>query len=318
VTKQTVQFGMYIPQVSFTFREMLDRAVLCEELGIASFWLYDHLYAPGTPDIDALEGWTLATALLASTSTLRVGHMVIDNNLRHPVLLAKMATTLDVISDGRLNLGIGSGSYEAEHHEGGFPWGSIGERTERLAESLEIITRMFEQKRTTVEGRHFSTHEIANLPQPVQKPRPPIYVGGVGERYTLPLVARYADVWNVPTYGLAELDRATATLNRECEKHGRDPASVRRSLEAVLVLAPDEAGLEELLARAERRYQAPGWGLHEGGFIGTPEAVTERIAKLVDDGFTEFIFFPSDRGGGSALRLFAEQVIPNFRADNER
>ncbi len=313
MTKGQVQFGIYTPQVSFTYPDILRRARLCEELGLSSFWLYDHLYAPGLPENDALEGWTLATALLASTSTLRVGHMVINNNFRHPVLLAKMATTLDVISQGRLNLGIGSGSYAEEHHEGGFPWGTRRERTQRLAESLDIITRMFEQERTTVEGQIFSVHDVANLPRPVQKPRPPVYVGGIGERYTLPLVAQYADVWNVPTYGLAQLATASQRLDGECEKLSRDPTTLRRSLEAVLVLAADDAALAAALARAERRYPGPGWGLHEGGFIGTPATVTDRIARSVDEGFSEFIFFPYDRGEGTVLSLLAEEVVPNFR-----
>jgi alkanesulfonate monooxygenase SsuD/methylene tetrahydromethanopterin reductase-like flavin-dependent oxidoreductase (luciferase family) len=313
VNNEPVQFGIYIPQVSFQFREILERALLCEKVGLSSFWLYDHLYTPGLPGNDALEGWTLATALLTSTSTLRVGHLVINNNLRHPVLLAKMATTLDAISDGRLNLGIGSGSYEAEHHEGGFPWGPVGERTQRLAESLEIITGMFARDRTTFEGRYFSTDGIPNLPRPVQRPRPPIYVGGMGERYTLPLVARYADIWNVPTYGLAQWERAAQQLDAECEKLGRDPTSLGRSLEAVLVLGPDDRTVADALGRAERRYQGPGWGLQEGGFIGTPAAVTDRIAALVDQGFTQFIFFPHDRGDASTLSLLAEQVMPNFR-----
>ena len=112
------RFGIYIPQVAASFEELLAQAQRCEAGGITSFWLYDHLYGPGMPDRDGLEAWTLATALLARTTELRVGHLVLNNNFRHPVLLGRMATTLDVISGGRLNLGIGSGSYEAEHHEG--------------------------------------------------------------------------------------------------------------------------------------------------------------------------------------------------------
>src|ERR1700737_4097527 len=115
--------GIYIPQVGLGFEDLLERALRCEALGFASFWVFDHLYAPGLPDQSSLEGGTVAPALLARTSALRVGHLVLDNNLRHPALTAKMATTLDVISGGRLEVGIGSGSYQQEHREGGFPWG---------------------------------------------------------------------------------------------------------------------------------------------------------------------------------------------------
>ncbi len=308
-----VDFGIYIPQVSFGFEDMLARAQLCEKLGITSFWLYDHLYTPGLPAFPALEGWTLATALLARTSTLRVGHLVVDNNLRHPALLAKMATTLDVISGGRLELGLGSGSYETEHQEGGFAWGSLRERTERLEEGLEIVTRMFAEERTTFAGRHYQVRDLPSLPRPVQSPRPPIHVGGIGERFTLPLAARFADVWNVPTYGLGRAQKAQAALDAECERQGRDPATLRRSLEAVLVLAADDAAADEARAVAERRYPGAGWGVDDGGFVGTPAAVVDRIGWYADQGFTLFVFFPFDRGGEATLRLLAEDVMPHFR-----
>jgi len=310
---QAVEFGIYVPQVALGFEDLLQRALWCEELGFSSFWVYDHLYTPGLPDQPAFEGWTLATALLARTTRLRVGHLVLDNNLRHPALLARMATTLDVISGGRLEFGIGSGSYEAEHHEGGFPWGPASERSARLGEALEIITRMFAGERTTFEGEHYRVRDLANLPRPVQQPRPPIHIGGVGERYTLPLVARFADVWNVPTYGLGDWEQKLGVLESACERVGRDPAAIRRSLEAVLVLAPDGRALAEARARAERRYAGPGWGLQEGGFIGTPAAVVDRIGEQVERGVSLFVFFPSDRGDEAGLRLFAEEVMPHFR-----
>jgi len=112
-TTAGLEFGVYLPQVSLTFEQMLGRALECERLGYDALWLYDHLYAPGLPSVPSLEPWTLATALLARTSRLRAGHLVLCNNFRHPAVLAKMATTLDVISGGRLELGIGSGSVEA-------------------------------------------------------------------------------------------------------------------------------------------------------------------------------------------------------------
>jgi len=309
---ERVDFGVYIPQLAFGFDDVLGRARLCEELGFDSFWLFDHLYGPGLPGQPALEGWTLATALLSLTSTLRVGHLVVNNNFRHPVLLGKMATTLDVISGGRLELGIGSGSYEAEHHEGGFPWGSVAERSARLGEALEILTSMFAEERTSFEGQHFNVRDIPNLPRPVQSPRPPIHVGGVGERYTLPLVARYADVWNVPTYGLGRWEQAATALDAECEKLGRDPASLRRSIEAVVVLAPDEPSLASARAWAERRYRGPGWGLEEGGFIGTVPTVVDRVGQFIDKGITFFVFFVHDRGEPETLALLAE-VLAQFR-----
>ena len=309
---ERVDFGIYVPQLAFGYDDVLGRARLCDELGISSLWLFDHLYGPELPDTPAFEGWTLATALLAQTTRLRVGHLVLCATFRHPALLARMATTLDVISGGRLELGIGSGSYEAEHDRAGIPWGTFEQRTELLGETLEILTRMFTGEPTTFTGKHFQLTDMPNLPPPVQQPRPPIHVGGVGERRTLPLVARYADVWNVPTYGLGDFDHKRAVLAAECERIGRDPATIGVSLEAVMVLAPDDASLTEQLAKAERRFPGAGWGLHEGGYIGTPPAVVDRIGALVDRGVTSFVFFTSDRAAEPTLRLFADEVMPHF------
>lgn len=306
-----IEVGVYIPPVAMGFADLVARAQLCESLGLTSFWLYDHLYAPGLPGQPALEAWTLATALLARTTRLRVGHLVLDNNLRHPALLAKMASTLDVISAGRLDLGLGSGSWAPEHVEGGFPWGTAAERAERLGEALEIITRMFTGEPVSFAGRHYRVEGLRGVPRPAQRPGPPIHVGGVGERLTLPLVARYADVWNVPTYGLAHWERRVGVLEAACERVGRDPASIRRSQQAVLVLAPDDAALADAQSRAERRYAGPRWGVEAGGFVGTPPAIVERIVAQVERGITLFIFLPWDRGGERTLRLLAEEVMPH-------
>lgn len=307
-----VEFGIYVPQVAFDYPDLLHRAHRCESLGFTSLWLYDHLWAPGLPDAPSLEAWTLATALLTETTTLRVGHMVLCNNFRHPVLLAKMAATLDVISNGRLDLGIGSGSVADEHDQAGFAWDSPAERSERLGEALEILTRMFRGGPVTFSGEHYQVSDVPSLPLPVQSPRPPIIVGGVGERYTLPLVARYADVWNVPTYALGDLPTKIAALGRECERIGRDPDEIRYSIEAVLALAPDEQSLGEVRRVAQRRFGAPGFGLEEGGFVGTPTTVIDRVGELTDLGFSHFVFFTHDRAADATLDLLAAEVLPTF------
>ena len=302
-TQRSIEFGIYLPQVSFSSTDIINRAQVTESLGFDSLWLYDHLYGPGLPDLPSFEGWTLATYLLAQTTTLRVGHLVLCNNFRHPVLLGKMASSLDVLSGGRLELGIGSGSVAQEHHETGLPWGSYPERSERLAESLEILTQMFTGRPTTFSGSHYEVANVPSLPAPIQSPRPPIHVGGIGPRRTLPIVARYADVWNVPTYGLARWEDSQRTLEAECERIGRDPDTIRRSLEAVLVTAR---------AKAERRYGGDGWGMEAGGFVGTPPMVVERIGEMIGKGITTFVFFTYDRAEPRTLELFANEVMPAF------
>lgn len=307
-----VDVGIYLPQIGFDYAEIRKRARSVEDLGFHSLWLFDHLYGPELPDRASFEGWTLATALLTETTRLRVGQLVVSNTLRHPALLGKMATTLDVISDGRLELGLGSGSYAPEHGRAGIPWGSFAERSAQLGEALEIVTTMFAQPRTTFSGRHYAVRDLPNVPPPVQRPRPPIHVGGAGERRTLPLVARYADVWNCPTYALGELAAKRAVLERECTAIGRDPGEIRVSLEAVLVLGADRTGVTDALAVAERRFPGPGFGLHEGGFIGTPDEIVKKMQAHAADGVSMFVFFTHDRAAPETLRLLAEEVLPGL------
>jgi alkanesulfonate monooxygenase SsuD/methylene tetrahydromethanopterin reductase-like flavin-dependent oxidoreductase (luciferase family) len=307
-----LDIGVFVPQMAFSYEDVLHRAVRCEELGIGSVWLYDHLYGPGAPDISSLEAWTVATALLARTERLRVGHMVLCNQFRHPTLLAKMATTLDQVSAGRLELGIGSGSVEDEHNRAGLDWASFRERSERLGETLEILHQAFATGKVDFAGKHYTVRDMPIVPGPVQQPRPPIVVGGVGEKYTLPLVARYADVWNVPTYALAELENKLSVLRSLCADIGRDPGSIVLSVEAVMALAPDEASLPKVREVAERRFGGPGFGLHDSGLIGTPQAIVDRLRELQALGFRQIVLFTHDRASNETLELLASAVIPEL------
>lgn len=303
------EIGVYLPQMGFTYDQLLHRALRCEKLGIDSLWFYDHLYGPGAPDYPSMEAWTLATALLSRTDRIRIGHMVLCNQFRHPALLAKMATTLDQISAGRLQLGIGSGSIEDEHSRVGLPWGTFAQRSERMGETLQILHQAFSDEVINFTGKHFTVSNMPIKPGAVQQPRPPIIVGGVGEKYTLPLVARYADVWNVPTYALGELEHKLAVLRSICDDVGRDPSSIVLSVEAVMALAPDDASLPAVRQLAEKRFGIPAFGLNEGGLIGTPPAIVDRIGELVELGFGQIVLFTHDRGSDETLDLLAAQVI---------
>jgi alkanesulfonate monooxygenase SsuD/methylene tetrahydromethanopterin reductase-like flavin-dependent oxidoreductase (luciferase family) len=303
------EIGVYVPQMGFTYEQILHRAQRCDELGIDSLWLYDHLYGPGAPDYPSMEAWTLATALLSRTERIQVGHMVLCNQFRHPAVLAKMATTLDQISAGRLQLGIGSGSLEDEHHRVGMDWGTFRERSEKLGETLEILHQAFGNELIDFAGKHFTVRDMPIKPGPVQQPRPPIVVGGVGEKYTLPLVARYADVWNVPTYALGELEHKVSVLRSLCDEVGRDPSSIVLSVEAVMALAPDDKSLPAVSQLAEKRFGVPAFGLEEGGLIGTPPAIVNRIHELQHLGFGQIVLFTHDRGSDETLELLAAEVI---------
>jgi len=146
-------------------------------------------------------------------------------------------------------------------------------------------------------------------PGPVQQPRPPIIVGGVGEKFTLPLVARYADVWNVPTYALGDLDHKVSVLRSICDEVGRDPSTIVLSVEAVMALAPDDASLQAVRQLAEKRFGIPAFGLKEGGLVGTPPAIVDRLHELVELGFGQIVLFTHDRGSDETLNLLASDVI---------
>lgn len=306
------EIGVYLPQMGFSFDDMLHRARRGEELGIDSLWLYDHLYGPGMPDYPSMEAWTLAAALLSRTDTLRVGHMVLCNQFRHPVTLAKMATTLDQICGGRLSLGIGSGSIEDEHRRAGLPWGSFAERSEQLGETLQILRQAFTDERIDFAGKHFTVTDMPIKPGAVQRPGPPIVVGGVGEKFTLPLVARYADVWNVPTYALGQIEEKIAALRSICENVGRDPQTITLSIEAVMALAPDDASLPKVRSLAEKRFGGEGFGLHDTELIGTPAEMVDRLGVLVEMGFGQIVLFTHDRCSDQTLELLAGEVIPQL------
>ncbi len=306
------EIGVYLPHMGLSFDETLVRTRRCEDLGIDSLWLYDHLCGPGMPEYPSMEAWTLATALLARTDRIRVGHMVLCNQFRHPVTLAKMATTLDQISGGRLSLGIGSGSIEDEHRRAGFAWGTFAERSGRLAETLQILDQAFTEERIDFAGEHFTVSDMPVKPGPVQKPRPPIVVGGVGEKYTLPLVARFADVWNVPTYALADVEAKLAALQSICADVGRDPADIVLSVEAVMALAPDDATLPRVREFAEKRFGGPGFGLHDAGLVGTAPAIVDRLGELIAMGFGQIVLFTHDRCSEETLGLLSAEVIPHL------
>jgi alkanesulfonate monooxygenase SsuD/methylene tetrahydromethanopterin reductase-like flavin-dependent oxidoreductase (luciferase family) len=274
----------------------------------------DHLYPPMLPTLPAFEAWTTATALAAVTTRVRIGHLVLCNGFRHPALLAKMAITLDHASGGRLDLGLGSGSYAPEFAAYGLDFPSARERAERLGEALEVITRLFAEERSSFAGRYYALHEAPSLPRPLQRPRPPIHVGGAGERHTLPLVARHADVWNCPTYALGALEHKLAALRAACAAIGRDPATLGVTEEAVLALVERRDQVDAARALAARRFAGPGWGFEAGGYCGTPDAVVARLRERAALGVRGVVFFFHDRVEPATLRLLAREVVPQAAA----
>ncbi len=195
-------------------------------------WLFDH-FAPIFSDLDGpcFEGWTLLSAFAAQTTRLRVGLMVTGNTYRHPAVHAHMAATVDVISNGRLDFGIGAGWNEYEHTSMGIPLYAPGERIRRLGEACEITKRLFTQHLTDFDGRYYQLKEARCEPKPVQKPYPPFVIGGGGEQLTLRVVARYADVWNFAGGPVEQFTRKVGILHEHCAEVGRDPTEIELSVQ---------------------------------------------------------------------------------------
>lgn len=225
-------FGIKTSQQDTSWADMLSVWTAADDIDVfTSAWNFDHFYPIFSDSAgECLEGWTTLAALAQATKRLRVGSMVNGVVYRHPAVLAAMASSLDVISGGRLELGIGAGWNDEECDAYGIRLGTLTERFDRFAEACEIIKGLLTEELTSFEGRYFTLREARNNPPGVQKPHPPICIGGGGERRTLPLVARYADHWNCPVFDVDRFRAKRAVLGEACAAIGRDPAEIMNSV----------------------------------------------------------------------------------------
>jgi F420-dependent oxidoreductase-like protein len=212
-------------------------------------WLFDHMAAiHGDVSGDCLEGWTALAALAAITKRLRLGLMVTGNTYRHPAVLAKIAATTDVISGGRLDLGIGAGWNEYEHESMGIPLYQPGERIRRLDEACDILKGLFQNETFSYDGRYYTLKEARCIPHPVQKPYPPIVIGGSGEKLTLKVVAKHADIWNYTGADVEEFKHKMNVLDEHCTAIGRNPADIVRSYQHRMKPGEYDWSVEDLKA----------------------------------------------------------------------
>jgi F420-dependent oxidoreductase-like protein len=210
-------------------------------------WLFDH-FNPIHSDVNGpcFEGWTLLSALAAQTERLRLGLMVAGNTYRHPAVHAHMAATVDVISGGRLDFGVGAGWNEYEHESMGIPLYPPGERIRRLGEACEITKRLWTQPLTDFDGRYYQLQEARLEPKPIQQPHPPIVIGGSGEQLTLRVAARYADIWNITGPDVETFRHKVRVLHEHCAEVGRDPAEIELSVQARIAYDDLAATVEAL------------------------------------------------------------------------
>jgi len=285
---------------------LLEAGVRADRLGFDTLWTWDHLYPiVGSHEGPMFEAWLTLAAWAQATERIRIGLMVGANTFREPALTAKMATTLDHISNGRAILGIGGVWFETEHEEFGIPFGDgFPERLRWLGEALPIMRGMLHGERPTATGPRYATKAVRNDPPPIQE-RLPLLIGGGGEQVTLKLVARYGDANNVGG-GLENVKRKEAILVQHCETVGRDPAEIERTTGIGTVFIRDDRAEAERLFRAafERNRIDKPW---EDQPVGTPEDVVELIAPFLDIGYRHLIAgFPSPYDEESMTRLSTE------------
>jgi F420-dependent oxidoreductase-like protein len=278
-----IRFGIQTPQQHTTWPEILSLWQEIDTLGYDTAWVFDH-FLPifSDPTGPCLEAWTALSALAVATRKVRLGVMVTGNTYRHPAVLAKMATTVDIISGGRLILGIGAGWFEQEHQEYGIPFHTTGGRLRRLEEAIEIIKRLWTDERANFSGRYHELRNASFKPKPLQQPHPPIMIGASGENMALGIVARHAQMWN--SFGTPEVFRhKIERLNDHCERAGRDPATIEKS-----VLLSGQFPLNE----AHRQ-------IDEYAAAGVTHLIFSLSASVNSD--REFV------------RRFAEEIIPAYK-----
>jgi F420-dependent oxidoreductase-like protein len=214
---------------------------IADEAGFDHCWCMDHFATLGGHDDGPIfEAWTLLAAMAAATSRTRIGCAVTGNTYRHPAVLAKAAVTIDHLSGGRLEFGIGAGWAENEHTMLGLPFGTAGDRADRLEEACQVIRSLWTQARASFAGQHYQLTDAVAEPKPVQQPHPPIWIGGAGRRRTLRIAAQHASVWNAPGGSPEEVTELSGVLDRHCAEVGRDPSEIRRSVQVRMPAAPDE------------------------------------------------------------------------------
>ncbi|HKD65695.1 MAG TPA: TIGR03560 family F420-dependent LLM class oxidoreductase [Candidatus Binataceae bacterium] len=303
-----MKLALNLPQF-MDYRSVLDRTLLAERLGYHSVWLQDHMWQLRTPEFDHPEAIATMAALAARTSRIRIGNLVLCNSYRNPALLAKTLSTIDDISGGRLEIGIGAGWFRREYEAYGYEFPATGVRLAQLEEALQIINLLFTEPSPSFHGRYYRIDRAYNFPKPMQKPRPPITIGGKGEKVLLRLVARYADRWNAVVSGAEEFDHKLRVLKEHCAALGRDPNTLEISEQVLVFLGAAESNVRRVWEQAGRHPLVAE--MREVSAIkGTPAAVAEQLREHERRGVQMLILWFADYGRPETIDLFAREVMP--------
>ena len=309
--KASAKFAVRIHQGGFDYAYVRGVCARADELGYDAVSLYDLL------SVNTLECWTTLTAIAAETERIRLVPLTLANLYRHPGALAKMAATLDVISGGRLILGIGAGGGERDHRAYGFAYPPMRERAAMLGEAVSVMKALWTGERVSFNGAHYRLDNALCQPTPAQRPHPPILIGGHGERYLLRAAAAHADITNMSAdIGIAEHAAKRKALEAHCRSVGRNPAEIAVSHNARVFIGADDAAVDALLDE-----QAARQGVSAAQFraslgnavVGTPPQCAAQIRQYVDYGIGWFFLLFPEPIRAAQLDLFATEVMPLVR-----
>jgi F420-dependent oxidoreductase-like protein len=300
------------PQQGASYDQLLTLATLAEELGFDAFFRSDHYLrmGPGDPGPGPTDAWTTLAGLARDTSTIRLGTLVSPVTFRLPGPLAVTVAQVDAMSDGRVELGLGTGWFDDEHRAYGIPFPPTGERFDMLEEQLEIVTGMWRTakgERFSFAGKHYSVTDSPALPKPVQQPHPPIVVGGYGQRRTPRLAARFASEFNLAFPPLDAYRDAVARVRSACEREGRDPATLRTTVALVVCCGSDEREVTRRAAAIGREADE----LRANGAAGLPAEVVDKLRAYEDAGAQTVYLQILDVDDLDHVRLLASEVMPH-------
>ena len=304
-----LDFGVFLSPEVLNYSELEKRAKYVDTEGFDSIWLSDHLQGVyGNPAAPRLESWTTLSALAAKTSKVKLGHLTLAVPFRNPALLAKMATTLDIVSNGRAILSIGAGWHEDEFKSFGYEYGSLRSRSDRLEEAAAIITKMMTNEKMSHSGDYYSAVETYNNPRPVQEGGVPIMIAGEGEKRTLRTCALYGDMSNYAIWRGSPDDfkRKTEVLESHCNKINRDPDEILKTYPAFTFIDSSEVKGKQYA----KDFFTDGGKI--GGLIGSPDTVVQSIYEFIDAGAGMVILSFLGPDWKKEIDLFIEQVIPEF------
>jgi F420-dependent oxidoreductase-like protein len=312
-------FLMIEGQEGVTWDQWLALAAACEEHGFEGLFRSDHYLSFGNPtEWGTLDAWTTLAAVAARTDRLRLGTLVSPATFRHPSVLAKSAVTVDHVSGGRVEVGMGAGWFEREHRAYGFEFPENRERLDRLAEQVEVVHRLWDrdEEEVTFEGRYYSLKAVHALPKPVQDPHPPLILGGQGGPRSVRLAARWADEYNTHNQPPERLKELRGRLDDACERIGRDPSSLPLSLMTGILIGSDQADLQARAGRLMARTSEPGdvdaflAARRPGEITGTGDHALEQLAALADTGVRRVMMQHLDHEDLDLVALVGREVIP--------